>query len=135
MRRQSIEGRGNSQHARASNEDPVQAKCDTEEFVAETSKEFATNIVDTIDIRVIQLKGTDNIAGPTRHDSDDQNDDDTGYQAQAVKYSWNGEDTKTNLRLQHKHSCTFPPNLLELTTCSEPINGHNLRHDSSDHLH
>lgn len=88
--RKSIQGCRDTQHTGTSDENPVQGECDTEELVAKTSEELATNVVDTVDIRVVHLEYTDDVVGPTRHSSDDQNDNHTGDQAEAVEDGRNG---------------------------------------------
>jgi hypothetical protein len=115
--RKSIQSCGDTQHTGTSDEDPVQGECNTEELVTETSKEFATNIVNTVHIRMVGLEYTNDVIGPTRHGSDHQDDDHTRNQAQAVEHLWDGKNTQSNLRLQHEHSCTFPADLLTLVTC------------------
>lgn len=116
MGRKSVESCGNAQHTGAGDEDPVQGEGNTEELVAETSKKFATNVINAVDVRVVHLEYTNDVVRPTRHSSDDQDDDHTGDQAEAVEDRRNGKYTETNLSFQHKHSCAFPTDLLLLVT-------------------
>lgn len=121
MGRERVQRGRDTQHAGASNENPVQGERNTKKLVANTSEEFAANVVDAVHIRMCHFEDTDDVVGPTCHGSDDQDDDYTGNQAQAVKDRWNGKDTQTNLSFQHEHGCTFPANLLTLAGYSECV--------------
>jgi len=85
VRGDGVQSDRNAEHGRTRNEQPVQAKAGGQELAANRSKHDAASVIDVVDGGVVKLERADNVSGPGRDGSDEQQDDDARRHAQCVE--------------------------------------------------
>lgn len=85
MLAQCIEADRNAQHSGTRDEDPIQHKCRAEDVAADFSKQFRAHVVDAVDFWVVQLEHADDVVGPGRDASDEEQTDDAWCHTKMVE--------------------------------------------------
>ncbi|KAI6762199.1 hypothetical protein HG531_002752 [Fusarium graminearum] len=83
----------------------------TKDLASNATKDERARVVDTVYLRMVALKDTDHVAGPSCDCGDNDETDDTGDDSEDVKDSWDGQNTQTNLGLHHEGDSANPSDL------------------------
>ena len=89
----------------------TQQKRDGEEFPSNPTKEDETSIVDAVHLGVVLLEDANHVAGPGGDGAHDDEHDGAGDHTDGVKDEWEGQDTQTDLDLEHDDNGSNPSQL------------------------
>lgn len=106
-----VEGGRNSEHGCSSAEDPKEHEGGAHDDTTRFASDLLTDIIDTVDGRVVELEHTHDVVGPSCDASDGEQADETWYQTEDIKVEGNGQDAQSNLGLHHEHGSSQPADL------------------------